>query len=118
MKPTQHIKGRGAQQRLFNSFSKQEFTTEWDEGVDEYTHLDRPSTQIFYEHPKKISNKVSSPDVGMEYSINPDQGCEHGCVYCYARNSHEMSINFRILNIPTEDSLPTSGRNKIYRILP
>jgi DNA repair photolyase len=34
-------------------------------------------------------NKVNSPDVGIEFSLNPYQGCEHGCVYCYARNSHE-----------------------------
>jgi len=40
--------------------------------------------------PKTIVNKVSSPDVGMQYSMNPYQGCEHGCVYCYARNTHEF----------------------------
>ncbi|MDH3651125.1 MAG: PA0069 family radical SAM protein, partial [Saprospiraceae bacterium] len=39
-------------------------------------------------YPKSIVNKVPSPDVGMEYSLNPYQGCEHGCVYCYARNTH------------------------------
>ena len=38
---------------------------------------------------KSIVNKVDSPDVGMFYSMNPYQGCEHGCIYCYARNTHE-----------------------------
>ena len=39
--------------------------------------------------PKTFVNKINSPDVGMSYSANPYQGCEHGCIYCYARNSHE-----------------------------
>ena len=38
---------------------------------------------------KTIVNKIESPDVGMSYSMNPYAGCEHGCIYCYARNVHE-----------------------------
>ena len=41
------------------------------------------------EHAKKIVNEVKSPDLSMMYSMNPYQGCEHGCIYCYARNTHE-----------------------------
>jgi DNA repair photolyase len=48
------------------------------------------ATQYIEVFPKSIVNKIKSPDVGIKYSLNPYQGCEHGCVYCYARNSHEF----------------------------
>jgi len=51
---------------------------------------DKNKTLYLDVFPKTIVNKVESPDVGMMYSMNPYQGCEHGCVYCYARNSHEF----------------------------
>lgn len=84
------IRGRGAQHSPHNKFLSKEFSLEEEAAIDEYTHLDKPTTQIFYESPKKIINKVKSPDVGMAYSLNPYQGCEHGCVYCYARTTHEF----------------------------
>ena len=58
------------------------------EGIDELPPLPG-KTEIFEEHPKTIVNKTESPDLPFDYSLNPYQGCEHGCVYCYARNSHE-----------------------------
>ena len=50
---------------------------------------DNNRTQYLEIFPKTILNKVTSTDIGMAYSMNPYQGCEHGCIYCYARNTHE-----------------------------
>src|SRR5439155_22343635 len=70
-----------------NKFLQQEYVTEHIEGLDEPL-LSSPNTQVFIEHPKKIINKVDSPDLGLMFSMNPYQCCEHGCIYCYARNTH------------------------------
>jgi len=86
------IKGRGAQRNVHNRFFEQKHETRDDflefcrkEGED----ADPNKTLYLETFPKTIVNKVTSPDVGMMYSMNPYQGCEHGCIYCYARNTHE-----------------------------
>ena len=86
-KTINYAKGRGSQIHPHNKFRKYEYVQEHMEAIDEELHSD-PKTEIFYEHPKKIINKVDSPDLGLMFSMNPYQGCEHGCIYCYARNVH------------------------------
>lgn len=86
------IRGRGAQKKINNRFSENRHEVLDDflnhcamEGED----ADSNKTNHIEVFPKTLVNKVESPDVGMAFSANPYQGCEHGCVYCYARNSHE-----------------------------
>ncbi|MCV9387554.1 PA0069 family radical SAM protein [Reichenbachiella ulvae] len=83
--------GRGAQSNPHNQFLKGE--VEMDQEFYEHLHLNgetlKKKTAFQKIYPKTIVNKVTSPDLPFEYSMNPYQGCEHGCIYCYARNSHE-----------------------------
>src|SRR3984893_3655252 len=84
----QYLQGRGAQINTKNRFLKDETTKEHVEAIDDWEQTNSP-TQYLDQDSKTIVNKVESPDVGMSYSMNPYAGCEHGCIYCYARNVHE-----------------------------
>ncbi len=89
---TNYLKGRGAQQNSHNRYER--LSSEWRKDFLEYCLKegelpDSDKTSYLSVSPKTIVNKVTSPDVGMSYSMNPYQGCEHGCIYCYARNTHE-----------------------------
>lgn len=81
-KEGKYQKGRGAQEHLpnpYHSTYKEFYQEEKDYPV---------KTQYIEIEAKTIVNKVKSPDIPICYSLNPYQGCEHGCIYCYARNSH------------------------------
>jgi len=84
----EYLKGRGAQFNPANRFHQQEFSEDIIEGIDE-PHTFQSARQLIEETPAKIVNKVDSTDLAMPFSANPYQGCEHGCSYCYARNTHE-----------------------------
>lgn len=83
-----YFKGRGAQVNTHNKFLRNRYITEHIEGLDEDLYENK-ATQIIEAFPKSIVSVSDSPDISFTYSINPYQGCEHGCLYCYARNSHE-----------------------------
>ena len=51
--------------------------------------LNRPPTEYLPDNSRTIIARNDSPDVGFEVSLNPYRGCEHGCIYCYARPTHE-----------------------------
>ncbi|QJD96459.1 PA0069 family radical SAM protein [Mucilaginibacter robiniae] len=82
------FKGRGAQVNTHNKYLKNQYVAQHIEALDEPL-LQNGKTRFFEETPRNIVSKSKSPDIAHTDSINPYQGCEHGCVYCYARNSHE-----------------------------
>src|SRR5437016_5924708 len=86
------IRGRGASWSPANRFEKLHVDlTDVDvvEGALETEETLRRPTQYFREGTKSIITRNTSPDVGFETSLNPYRGCEHGCIYCYARPTHE-----------------------------
>ena len=81
------IKGRGTSSRVDARFLQHE-RVEFDDGWDLEVEEPAVPTEIFRETPRTVISHNQSPDIPFETSINPYRGCEHGCVYCYARPSH------------------------------
>lgn len=86
------LKGRGTVWALEHRFSrdhKEAFDDGW--GTLEQAAREEllpPQTQVIDEQVKSILASNDSPDIGFDLSINPYRGCEHGCIYCYARPTH------------------------------
>jgi DNA repair photolyase len=89
--PERKHKGRGVHSNSPNRFEKlgidpssyAEYCSEFDD------ELPDAGTEYFKDFSRSVLIKNDSPDLGAGYSINPYRGCEHGCVYCYARPTHE-----------------------------
>jgi len=78
------LRGRGARANVDHRFTRLSIDREPDE-----QELERkPETRVTLLRARSIISRNQSPDVGFNRSVNPYQGCEHGCVYCFARPSH------------------------------
>jgi len=79
------VKGRGASWNPQNRFEKLAYVRDDDAEPDEGS----PNTIYLRDPIRTVIAHNDSPDVGFSYSINPYRGCEHGCIYCFARPTHE-----------------------------
>jgi DNA repair photolyase len=84
--PSGPIRGRGAAINPPNRFERIVYEEDA-EGID--ADEPRPKTELFRDASRSILARNESRDVGFDVSINPYRGCEHGCVYCFARPTHE-----------------------------
>lgn len=85
--PDKRLKARGTDTRPDGRFEPHQRLREsdgWD--IPEDSHLLR--TQVTVERPRSIITRNTSPDISFDRSLNPYRGCEHGCIYCYARPTH------------------------------
>ncbi|MEH6418265.1 PA0069 family radical SAM protein [Pseudomonas sp. CGJS7] len=86
------IKGRGAASRVPGRFERRIAIGEDDGWGSVYEDLGdnapRPATTVQEERARTVISRNKSPDIGFSQSLNPYRGCEHGCVYCFARPSH------------------------------
>ena len=80
-------KGRGAASNPEGRFESTRYQAE-DDGWHREEDDRRPATTVSQEVARSVVSRNDSPDVGFDQAINPYRGCEHGCIYCYARPSH------------------------------
>jgi len=89
--PVESIKSRGATRNTTSTrFNLTERVAEgdWLDSVESLDGVVPRRTTVTVEKPKSILTRNSSPDIGFDRSVNPYRGCEHGCIYCFARPTH------------------------------
>src|SRR5579872_3496688 len=80
-------RGRGAATNISGRFESEK-REDFDDGWSVVDELPPFKTEVILEKAKTIITRNDSPDISFDRSINPYRGCEHGCVYCYARPTH------------------------------
>jgi len=80
-------RGRGARSNRVGRYEA-EIREEFDDGWESLAELDAFKTEVRIEPARSIIATNNSPDISFDRSINPYRGCEHGCIYCYARPTH------------------------------
>lgn len=108
------LRGRGSASNPKNRFEPVERVPDPPGESDE---VSSPHTQFFPDSSKSVIAYNDSPDVGFDASVNPYRGCEHGCVYCYARPTHEYlgfsaGLDFET-KIMVKESAPELLRNEL-----
>jgi DNA repair photolyase len=91
MVPVESNSGRGATRNAIPTrFNLKERVAEgeWLDQVEALDGVPKRRTTVTIEHPKSILTRNTSPDIGFDRSINAFRGCEHGCIYCFARPTH------------------------------
>jgi len=90
-KPMTPIKGRGAASRVAGRFdvtTVEGVDDGWGSVYEDLAEAPKPATHVTEERARTILTRNQSPDIGFSQSLNPYRGCEHGCVYCFARPTH------------------------------
>ncbi len=114
-------RGRGARSNRVSRFDSASRDT-FDDGWESLGTLDAFKTTVHEERAKSIISTNDSPDLSFDQSINPYRGCEHGCIYCYARPTHcylghSAGLDFETklyAKVNAADLLETELRNPRY----
>jgi DNA repair photolyase len=111
------LKGRGASWNPQNRFETLAYVRDDEAGVDD----DAPAPRTVYlrDPSRSIIAHNDSPDLGFDSSVNPYRGCEHGCIYCFARPTHEFlgfsaGLDFETKIVVKEDA-PELLREELNR---
>jgi DNA repair photolyase len=120
--PDSALRARGAAQNPRNRFDRLAYVELPELEIGELADPDaadpRPLRTRFFDDPtRSLLARNQSPDVGFDVSINPYRGCEHGCVYCYARPTHEYLGLSAGLDFETRILVKRSAPEQLQRAL-